>query len=91
MADDDYIVTSEGGEIDAFPMKATGLTRQQADIRRQIKDLKGACTDLQDDDQAVQCLSETKMFEDTMSDVFRPERNRRKMERVSQEEKLQVL
>jgi len=88
---EDYFVTSQDGRIDANPMRATGLNRQQADIRKQIKDLKGSCTDLQDDEQAVQCLSETKKFEDEMSDVFRPEKNIREMERVSQEEEISFI
>ena len=29
MADDDYIVTSENGEVDAFPVNYPDLTRSQ--------------------------------------------------------------
>ena len=79
-------VTSENQRAEGNPIRATDLNRQQAEIRKQIKDMKGSCTELQDDEEAVQCLSETKNFEDNMSDVFRSEENTRKMERVSEQE-----
>lgn len=95
---DDFAATpadknmAEGQHKDRnFSVRDINITRQEAEIREEIKEMKDACTRIQDDDKAVQCLSETKQFEDRMSDIFRPESNKRKMERVSQEEELQVL
>jgi len=90
---DDYSVTPDNRRTESNPIRATDLNRQQAEIRKQIKDMKGSCTELEDDDEAVQCLSETKEFEDTMSDVFRSEENTRKMEQVSgqEEDRISIL
>lgn len=84
-----------GGEIEDFSRdfsaRDVSLTRKQADIRKRIKDLKSACTYLEDDEEAVQCMNEAKQFEDSISDVFRSESSERRIERVSQEEEIDVF
>lgn len=87
---DDYI-TGSNGEEDAYPIRATGLNRQQAKVRKQVKELKDSCTGLQNDEEAVSCLRETKRYEDNMSEIFRSDRKNRRMEQVAADKEVSFL